>query len=286
MTALLLRARFVFLLLMLLAIGASALIIITWIVNGDSFGEFWLMATLLLGAYAFVSLLCVNLLCRRRRDVAGWIGLGTALLALIIWHPVGWIEIYMWRAGFNTQSLILAGTMCSAAAVWCGLYAVFRAHTWVNLGGQIAMAITLALAAVFGMMTFIAGASAPRQDAFWAVFGIVGLLGMCGLLATMSLALMSRVRATGTGETISGKVLVDLHCPRCASAQQMRTGLSRCTNCGLRIEIIVEEPVCVCGYQLYQLTGTTCPECGREIPESDRWAVHAEKTTEPGIVFD
>ena len=50
------------------------------------------------------------------------------------------------------------------------------------------------------------------------------------------------------------------------------TGHAKCGSCGLRIRITVEEPRCSCGYLLYRLEGDTCPECGREIPEQDRWA--------------
>ncbi len=34
---------------------------------------------------------------------------------------------------------------------------------------------------------------------------------------------------------------------------------------------VVQEPRCPCGYLLYRLEGTSCPECGRTIDDQDRW---------------
>ena len=53
--------------------------------------------------------------------------------------------------------------------------------------------------------------------------------------------------------------------PATTSVDKMTTGLSRCRECGLALTIEVEEPRCVCGYLLYNLAGTSCPECGREV---------------------
>jgi hypothetical protein len=35
--------------------------------------------------------------------------------------------------------------------------------------------------------------------------------------------------------------------------------------------VVIEEPRCVCGYVLFRMSQETCPECGREVPEADRY---------------
>ncbi|MCL2639713.1 MAG: hypothetical protein FWD53_02600 [Phycisphaerales bacterium] len=56
---------------------------------------------------------------------------------------------------------------------------------------------------------------------------------------------------------------VHLQCPRCKTFQDVSEGESVCHVCNLRFKFEVEEPVCAkCGYNLYNLTGSRCPECG------------------------
>ncbi len=69
-------------------------------------------------------------------------------------------------------------------------------------------------------------------------------------------------------------VPVRLTCPRCAGTIEARSNReARCDGCRLVVRVEVEEPRCACGYLLYQLTADTCPECGKPIPEGDRWRV-------------
>ena len=81
-----------------------------------------------------------------------------------------------------------------------------------------------------------------------------------------------------SADTIEKRIEVDLTCPRCGVEQPIRTGSAKCTGCGLRIRIDVEEPRCECGYLLYQLEGDVCPECGRSIEDQDRWAKSTSRT--------
>ena len=69
-------------------------------------------------------------------------------------------------------------------------------------------------------------------------------------------------------------------CPRCKISQKLLAGANKCENCKLRISIMVEEPRCSCGYQLYHLESNNCPECGKTVPESDRWAAESGQEVE------
>jgi len=274
-TAALVRLRTVLLGIMLAAMVLAVSIVVFWIVADESSGEYVLVTALIVGAFSFTALMCVNMLTRGRYKGVMWTGTIASLLACLIWQPV--IMMEWWRYS-NPQSIALAGTALSIVAGWCTLFAGLKSHTWINTLGSIVVNFTLAVAAFVGVMIFFGVALEPRNDGYFATMGVASLLGGCGLVTSMALAMMSRVRHQGQGETLSGKVAVELTCPRCRTSQTIRPGMARCSSCKLRIEVIVEEPVCACGYQLYQLTGATCPECGREIPESDRWASQMNQT--------
>jgi len=110
------------------------------------------------------------------------------------------------------------------------------------------------------------------RDWWERMTGVLAILVACGTVVTPILALIEKLQRKASVESLPMKVWVTLTCPRCKTQQQMRTGPAKCANCGLRITIDVEEPRCECGYQLYRLESERCPECGREIPEADRWA--------------
>jgi len=80
-------------------------------------------------------------------------------------------------------------------------------------------------------------------------------------------------------ETFESKTSLNLNCPKCGKQQCLPTGLVRCTKCKFKMIIELEEPRCECGYQLYNLQSNKCPECGKEIPESDRWASQLQSTS-------
>jgi hypothetical protein len=55
----------------------------------------------------------------------------------------------------------------------------------------------------------------------------------------------------------------DMVCPCCGKRARVPAGKSSCTECGLLFELKFEEPRCVgCGYLLFRLKSSYCPECG------------------------
>src|SRR5690606_18606736 len=99
----------------------------------------------------------------------------------------------------------------------------------------------------------------------------------CGTLVSPIFAMIDSHKARDRNESIPSQVRVQVTCPRCQCSQTLKTGVSKCRECQLRIEIGIEEPRCTCGYLLYKLQGDTCPECGRVIPAGDRWAASETK---------
>lgn len=98
--------------------------------------------------------------------------------------------------------------------------------------------------------------------------------GFGTLAALVVLWVLVRMRSTKrrTVESVSPRTRLHLTCPHCASEQELPAGLARCGNCHRALRIEVEEPRCACGYLLFRLEGDFCPECGKAIPEAQRWS--------------
>lgn len=105
------------------------------------------------------------------------------------------------------------------------------------------------------------------------IIGVLTILAAGGTIVALVLSVLDRQARRSGGESMprSGRMRLEIVCPRCGSPQQLAAGPSRCSACGLKFTVEVEEPRCECGFLLYQLTGERCPDCGREIPAESRW---------------
>lgn len=96
--------------------------------------------------------------------------------------------------------------------------------------------------------------------------GALGILDACGTIAVPILHRVSRLRQAEA--TVTTQLEITLRCPRCDRKQTLPTGGAKCSDCGLKITIEIEEEHCPkCGYALYQLTSENCPECGTKVLE-------------------
>lgn len=271
---------------LLLALGATACLFVLAIVfqMDRAIDETWPALTLLLGAYCLPAVLCANLLCKRRFMTLMWSGIVVSGLAFLSWQPLVWFNM---RGLFNDERMIrvvvFVGVLLTVYTGWVGLFALLQTQKWTSPPGRFLMLLTLALGTMLAASICAEVIFEPRE--LWRATLTLTILTAFGVLASMAVALTTQRRHVGTGETLASTVVVDLKCPRCRSEQSLHTGLAKCTSCGLRIEINVEEPACACGYQLYQLRGDTCPECGRAIDPADRWAdAPGSDPTTPSIV--
>lgn len=108
----------------------------------------------------------------------------------------------------------------------------------------------------------------------WIVLNFVGMLLLPSIVRGIN---KPKLQAS---ETIKSKATLNLTCPECQTQQSLPTGLVRCSKCKFTMIIELEEPRCECGYQLYNLQSNKCPECGKEIPESERWAAESAPAIE------
>lgn len=178
---------------------------------------------------------------------------GLALYTAAIWAPSNrtqdWVFNVMWLTA-----------IWAVALPHLGLLALTRFEgAW--RGGRIGALVTvLGLAVSLSVHVFL------HNNAHWqltAVLGILAGLATIGLPIAQKLYGLSR-QPPGLESTPAE---VWLRCPRCEKEQTVSAGKAKCSGCGLRIELKVEEPRCVgCGYLLYKLASPQCPECGRGVP--------------------
>lgn len=126
------------------------------------------------------------------------------------------------------------------------------------------------------------------EETFFRLHAAGAIFAFCGLVVG---AVVQRLLGRGEperGRTIPWRLSMQATCPRCGLAQRLTVGGggegSRCGRCRLRILVEIDEPRCACGYVLYKLSGDACPECGRPVPEEDRWMSHAVDSMAAGTV--
>lgn len=126
------------------------------------------------------------------------------------------------------------------------------------------------------------------EETFFRLHSAGAIFAFCGLVVV---AVVQRLLGRGEperGRTIPWRLSMQATCPRCGLAQALAVGGgaegSRCGRCRLRILVEIDEPRCACGYVLYKLAGDSCPECGRKVPEEDRWMSHAADSKGPPTI--
>jgi uncharacterized Zn finger protein (UPF0148 family) len=201
------------------------------------------------------------------------LGLAVALWMLMLWGSFGW------------ESERIIGTLAASlttVGVFGAMLAVLSLLKITTRIGVAARSGTLLATGLAGLMLIIGLIFEPHNEVYVQSMAVLFVLAACGTLVTPMLALIEMLKArTGHG-SVPSRVVVKVCCPRCGLSQMLKAGEARCGDCNLRIAIEIEEPRCTCGYLLYKLQGITCPECGRELPASERWATH-EQSHQDGV---
>ena len=103
---------------------------------------------------------------------------------------------------------------------------------------------------------------------------IVGASAVVIGAGTLAQPVLIRIAGAAPQESaIRGRrAKVALGCPRCGTRCELETNTdAKCAACQLAIRVEVEEPRCACGYLMFGLETSTCPECGAAIPENLHW---------------
>ncbi len=199
--------------------------------------------------------------------------LGLLLVTSGFWLVISWSSTL--QMSLHADIYIKIGsslTMVVVGMMFIGhLLIVETRYTLVRLAARAIVVSLVGIVVVSLMMLW---------TEWWFPYGVYvgivtttwGLLTVIGAFIVPMLARSFAKPRPQTSESIATKVVLEFSCPRCHAEQQLPTGVVRCSECGFALLIEIQEPRCTCGYLLYQLRGVTCPECGREVPEADRWA--------------
>ena len=232
-------------------------------------------STATVGAYSLLATICAIVIERARKP--GLRALGAAAIALsilaaaIILTEI-WADRFLNRLITEHRAFRITATATTLAvtAAHFGLYFPARllgAARWLKLATVIA-------ATTFGTLLAILFWIEPDEEWVLRSMGALGILTVMGSAITPIVWKMQSLhRRDHATPTLRADIPIHIRCPRCALEQSIPLGKGKCARCKLEIRIEIEEPRCPCGYQFLGLKAEKCPECGRTIPEADRWAL-------------
>lgn len=265
---------------MLAAYGMSAFIGILAVLSQDS-NVARLLVTSLVVSGSFTALLLLALLREFGARSLRWLMVTGMILTL----PTGLLGLVLIWGSFRDDLLPRTAVGLTVFVLWC-LYTGYCFSIPARAAWFRTMTIGLFAAAVFYLLLILGLLIDEKivehvirvvfRDEELFVRGLVALivLSIAGSLALPVIWLIARLNS-GPDSGMESAVEVALSCPRCGLEQRLETNGARCGRCKLEIRIRLEEPRCDCGFLLYRFEGDTCPECGRPVPESARWAVPA-----------
>jgi hypothetical protein len=196
---------------------------------------------------------------RRRWHPIGLVGLIVVAIAVFlvlfaIWLEPPWREFELF---FKIMFIACVAAVAVPHAGLLGLARLRRGYEWVRLATVFVIAL-LAGQISLSILTEI------DEEEWYRFMGVLGILTVSGTLAVPILHRISGIRAHEDIQT--SVLLLSLTCPRCQRVQQLPVGRSKCAGCGLSFSIEIEEAHCArCGYPLYKLRSSVCPECGTPI---------------------
>jgi hypothetical protein len=270
-----LRTTFLWTMVGAFAIAASLGIIAVLVDGLGSTGERVLATSLLVGGFSLACLVCAFVLDRRKARAAMWFGIVLSLAALLLWLVVVWFDPYRWADPWD-EFMLKLGLTLTTGSLWCVHFGLLVLPMMQRRAWRIVRVATMVIAALLALQLLFAMWADSFNDVTEKTVAVLAILGSCGTVVTPVLALIERLQQRGQTGALTERVRVSVVCPRCQRSQHLAIGKHPCAGCGLQITIDVEEPRCTCGYLLYQLEGEQCPECGRAIPERDRWAKPSE----------
>lgn len=198
------------------------------------------------------------------------VGAAGALAAGLLRLVLGEAALASSLAGILLRAGAIAAAAGAATQAVMAMWGLELDALWVRGVRGFAVA---AIAAIFLLVVCLALVALLPEDElrrYGYIFVGVAIfaVGLGGALASAIVASSARAtmaRRGRRGESIAESIRLECDCPRCGAARAAPTGVSACPRCRFAIFVEIEEPRCACGYSLFALRGTTCPECGRAI---------------------
>jgi hypothetical protein len=240
----------------------------------------------LFAGFSLIALVCATVLEKGRLVGPMWAGVGASAGALGLWLVLVWSVQFI--PSETEETLARSGGTLTILAALAALAGPLRLP---RLDGRPANIVRLGTIVVAGVLAAVGIVLVwwyepiermLGEEPIGRGMGVLSILAACGTVVTPILWKVQQVRRSVRAETVTGELKVTLECPRCALRQELPAGRARCAGCGLRIGIEIEEPRCGCGYALYRLESDRCPECGRTVPQQDRWAARGAAGGRPG----
>lgn len=221
-----------------------------------------LVTSLIVGLFSLPALGSAIVIGRRKLVGWMWAGLVCTLLAMALWLVLVWADSWFQRDWEHIVNPAASFTVASVVLAQAGLLMLLRFEQ--SAFAMVRMA-TIICSAILGSVIVLVIWFELDDPEVGKLVAVLAILAVCGTIVTPVLGLIQMLQRRASRESIPSRVNIDLSCPRCGHRQLVAAGAGRCSQCGLRINIEVEEPRCECGYLLYQLQGDTCPECGRVV---------------------
>ena len=207
----------------------------------------------------------------RSATVVGWLG-------VLVWLFLVWFEAALGSKGMEITARI-AGAL-SLYAAW----SIFSAVTLAPRGGgTITAIIRWSVFVLASWWSAVGEFGLVEPDIAEVVVNTIGEQWFPRIVAasavvigagTLAQPVLIRIAGAAPQESaIRGRrAKVALGCPRCGTRCELETNTdAKCAACQLAIRVEVDEPRCACGYLLFGLETSTCPECGAAVPESLHW---------------
>ncbi len=194
--------------------------------------------------------------------------LSMAIFITIIWIEGmlswDWEQVF-WRSGAVSLTIGIALVHRILVTPLTSTLLSFRIAKRTAL---ISASLTAALIA-FG---FINDGFGMWDDLMVRLLAISAIIGAGTTITAGALAFFATKPGEDEQASFDTSLPIDITCPRCNTSIKAQSNKdSRCPSCKLRVRIEVKEPRCTCGYLLYQLAATNCPECGKPIDQQDQW---------------
>jgi len=198
---------------------------------------------------------------RRRWHPLGPLAMTTVALALILVVVAIWVD-RLWDRWPNFYKPMSIVCVLGVALPQVGLLSLARLRRQYER----VRSWTIVAIAFLVSQIIVSIALEPEDDVWFRSMGVLAIVVVCGTIAIPILHRVSAIRAREAVKTV--ELSLSLTCPRCNKTQKLPVGRSKCTGCGLMFSIEIEEESCrTCGYPLYRLTSSVCPECGTPIAQ-------------------
>lgn len=210
---------------------------------------------LALGVLAGVCLMGVP---TQRASAWRWVGVLAAFTATLM------VLYGTWIASSKDRTLVTAAYALAVTFAYMNMVRRVPLVGWtrgVRVIGVVSVAITGVLLTAMGSENRYFWFDDPISRMLTGTLIIAGAATM-GLLV---LALLNR-RVVAKDAPAGTFTHLELVCPRCGRRQTSPLGQSTCQGCRLRFSLKVQLPVCpTCEYDLSDVRGDKCPECGTAI---------------------